>query len=623
MNQTKEKLFSQFPEISTQEWMQKIEADLKGAPFDKKLVWRTNEGFNVNPFYRAEDIAHLKTTDALPGEFPYVRGTKVCNSWYVRQDINVTNAEEANAKMKELLGKGITSFGLKVSKEMASKQHLTTLLDGIDVEKVELNYLSCRTRIVAVAKIIVEIYREKGVDLAACPGSFHFDVFKKQLSKGVVTDEWIMIGKELLCSAYELKKFTVLDVAGISLANAGAFVYQELGFALSAATTILDTFVAEGCGSAAEIAPRIRFDMGVGTNYFMELAKFRALRWLWAEIVGTHGEDCKGDAAKAVVHAETSSWNMSIYDAYVNMLRTQTEAMSATLAGVHSLTVLPFDAVYKESDEFSERIARNQQLLLKEECHFDRVVDPGAGSYYIEHLTSAIAEQAWKLFLHVEEDLGGFAKAANEGAIQAAVNESNQKRHKDVATRRESLLGTNIFPNFSEMAKDKITKPDAVACGCEKHATITALDYRRGGSDFELLRLATEEAPKRPLVFMLTIGNLAMRLARSQFSSNFFAVAGYEVKDNLGFNTVQEGVDAAMAAMADVIVLCSSDDEYAEYAPQAYEAIAGRVPFVVAGAPACMEELKEKGIEHFIHVKVNVLETLQGFHKLLGIQEKK
>ena len=326
--------------------------------------------------------------------------------------------------------------------------------------------------------------------------------------------------------------------------------------------------------------------------------------------------DC---ACKMLAHAQTSAWNMTIFDAHVNLLRTQTEAMSAAIAGVDSITVRPFDQTYQASDDFSERIARNQQLLLKEESHFDKVVDPSAGSYYVEVLTNSVADVAWKLFLDVEEK-GGFAALANAGEIQKSVNASNEARHKNVATRREVLLGSNQYPNFTEVAAEKIQESASCCCGghCGE-ATITALDFSRGASEFEALRLATEKSGKTPKVFMLTIGNLAMRLARSQFSANFFACAGYKIIDNLGFETVEAGVEAAVKAGAEIVVLCSSDDEYATFAPEAYKALAGRAEFVVAGAPACMEDLKAVGIEQFVNVKSNVLETLKAFNAKLGI----
>jgi methylmalonyl-CoA mutase len=215
----------------------------------------------------------------------------------------------------------------------------------------------------------------------------------------------------------------------------------------------------------------------------------------------------------------------------------------------------------------------------------------------------------------------------NEGEIQAAVNASSVKRHQDMARRKEILLGTNQFPNFNEFAAEKIENGGcccakkegaAASCGCASEGDAAkALRSERQASDFEALRLATEHAANRPKVFMLTIGNLAMRLARAQFSSNFFGCAGYEIIDNIGFKTVQEGLDAAMEKNADIVVLCSSDDEYAQFAPEAFKLLEGRAEFVVAGAPACTDELKALGIENFIHVRSNVLETLQQFNQRL------
>jgi methylmalonyl-CoA mutase len=354
--------------------------------------------------------------------------------------------------------------------------------------------------------------------------------------------------------------------------------------------------------------------MGVSSNFFMELAKFRAARMLWAQIVEQYKPTCPC-AAKMLCHASTSEFNQTIFDAHVNLLRSQTETMSAALACVDSITVTPFDTPYKTPDAFSERIARNQQFLLKEESHLDKVVDPAGGSYYVETLTVSIANEAWKLFLDVVEN-GGFFAQCNEGKVQASVNESCAKRHTDVARRKEVLLGTNQYPNVNENTNGKIEKTGECKCSCGEQGE-GGLSTKRAASDFEALRLATEAASNRPKVFMLTIGNLAMRLARAQFSTNFFGCAGYEIIDNLGFNTVEEGVDAALAKGADVVVLCSSDDEYAELAPAAFKYLNGRAQFVVAGAPACTDDLKAVGINDFINVRSNVLETLKDFNNRL------
>ena len=620
MKEKREKLFSEFPPVSNEEWMEVVTRDLKGAPFEKKLVWRTKEGFNVQPFYRAEDIEHLPTKDVLPGQFPYVRGTKADNNWLVRQDIAVQgDIKQLNTNIKCVMERGANSLGLHFVDECVNAATIQEMLAGIDLDKLEINLYARRDLTVQHIEATKEALKALGADLGKVRGSFGFNPFRHTLGAGVRWSEWVETSVEVLKAAEPLTQFTCLSFQSVDLVNAGAYIYQEIGYALAAGADMLAKVSEKSGKSISEVAERIRFEMGIGSNYFMEIAKFRAIRWLWALIVRSNDEKASDRATKAVVHAETSRWNKTIYDAYVNLLRSMTETMSATIAGVHSVTVNPFDKHYNpKGSDFSRRIARNQQLLLKEESHFDKVVDPAGGSYYIEHLTQAIAEQGWKLFLEVEEQ-GGFAKLANEGKVQEAVNASNEARHKAVATRRENLLGTNIFPNFTETATEETR---AIDNSKVEGKEITALDKRRGASDFEELRLATEASGKTPKVFMLTIGNLAMRLARSQFSSNFFGVAGYKLIDNLGFETVQEGVDAARKAGADIVVLCSSDDEYAEYGPQALEALKGEMPLVIAGAPACMEELQAKGIEHFVHVKANVLETMQKFNELMGIKPR-
>ncbi|MDL2230495.1 methylmalonyl-CoA mutase family protein, partial [Alistipes sp. OttesenSCG-928-L06] len=257
---------------------------------------------------------------------------------------------------------------------------------------------------------------------------------------------------------------------------------------------------------------------------------------------------------------------------------------------------------------------------LKEESHFDQVVDPAGGSYYIENLTASIAEQAWKLFLEVEEK-GGYVEAFKAGWIQEQIKKSADAKRKNIATRREILLGTNQYPNFSEKAGENIYP---VTVGVNEGVSGSEgdtfkLNPFRGGMEFEQLRLAVDRSGKNPTAFMLTVGNLAMARARAQFAGNFFGCAGIEPVDNIRFNSVQEGVDAALKAKADIVVLCSSDDEYAEFAPEAYKALAGKAIFVVAGAPACQAELEAAGVKNFISVRSNVLETLEGYAKELGI----
>lgn len=614
MAEKKEKLFDMFQGCSYDEWRAKVEADLKGADFNKKLVWRTNEGFNVEPVYRAENIADFKTLDSLPGEYPYVRGTRDNNDWLIRQEVLADTVADANAVAKEIITKGVTSLGFNL--QMKEAAEISALLDGIDVEKYEINFKTCPRHAVELAKALVDYLKANGLT-EKFHGSIDFNPMRRALKHGTEFPGDIKaIALELLEVVKDVPALRVLAVDSFMFCNAGAYIFQELGYALAWGAEWM-TMLTEAGVSADEVARRIKFNMGVSSNYFMELAKFRSARMVWAQIVEQYAPKSK-DACKMHVHAVTSRFNQTIYDAHVNLLRSQTETMSAALAGVDSITTTPFDVPYKKPDAFSERIARNQQFLLKEESHLDKVVDPAGGSYYIETLTVSLAKEAWKLFLEVEEK-GGFLACINDGSIQKAINETAAKRHVDVARRKEILLGTNQYPNINEKAAGKI-ECEGDSCGCHHGSSEeegNGLSMKRAASDFEALRLATEAASNRPKVFMLTIGNLAMRLARAQFSTNFFGCAGYEIIDNLGFETVQQGVDAALEKGADVIVLCSSDDEYATLAPEAFKYLDGRAMFVVAGAPACMEDLQKEGITDFIHVRCNVLDTLKAFNAKL------
>lgn len=617
MDNNSKKLFQEFVAPTTQEWLDKIQVDLKGADFQKRMVWRTNEGFNVQPFYRREDVEKLQTPDSLPGEFPFVRGNKkLDNEWYVRQNITANSAAEANAKALDVLNKGVTSLGFAIPKTELSEEYVDTLLNNIVCDCVELNFVTCKRCSLKLAEILVAYFDKKGYNKDNIVASIDWDPIEKTVMKGKDVDFLWEYAPKLIETVKDYPNFRVISVNSVSLNNSGAYIVQELGYSLAWGAEYIQQLVDAGVEPTLA-AKKIKFNMGISENYFMEIAKFRAARMLWAEIVKQYEPKCDC-ACKMIVNAETSSYNMTVFDAYVNMLRTQTESMSAALAGVHSIVVTPFDAAYETPNEFSERIARNQQLLLKEECHFSTVVDPSAGSYYIEELTSSLAKEAWKIFLAIEEQ-GGFMAAAKAGVIQDDINATNEKRHLHAAQRKEFILGTNQFPNFIENSEGKMNEAACCNCGCDETAAYKSVCASRLAADFEALRLATEKAEKQPVAFMLTIGNLVWRQARAQFSTNFLACAGYKVIDNLGFNTVEEGVDAAMAAGADIIVICSSDEEYAEYAVPAYKYLDNKAIFVVAGAPACADELKAAGIENFIHVKVNQLDTLKAFNAKLGI----
>ena len=613
----KERLFSEFSPVSSENWKNKIVEDLKGADYDKKMIWRTGEGFNVNPFYRKEDLPEGCGT-AAPGEFPYTRGNSCCNNWLIRQSINIADAAEANAKARKMIEDGVTSIAFKVRGKLVTPEYIPALLDGIDAEKVELCFNVCVNKTMVFAAMLVDYYKERGFDLEKVRGTIEYDPIGKELLTGKVIENYADIIKGLVSTLEELPRYRCVAVNSVRLNDAGAYITQELAYALAWGNEYMQAMTEAGI-PAGKAAKSIRFNMGISSNFFMEIAKFRAARTLWAKIVEQYEPECRC-ACKMIIHAETSKFNLTLFDPYVNMLRTQTEAMSAAIAGVEAITVTPYDSVYETPTEFAERIAKNQQLILKHESHLDKVADPAGGSYYIESLTASIATEAWRQFLAIEE-AGGFHKAVKEGRIKAEVEGAGDNRRTALAKRKEILLGTNQYPNFSETSDGRRPVGKCCNCGCHSQENeAMTLTAKRLGEEFEQLRLATEESGRRPKAFMLTIGNLAMRQARAQFSCNFLATAGYEVIDNLGFKSVEEGVEAALKANADIVVICSSDDEYAEYAIHAYNAVKDKAIFIVAGAPACSEELQKAGIDNFIHVRVNVLETLKALNAKLGIK---
>ncbi len=614
------KLFSEFPPVSTEKWEEAIIKDLKGADYDKKLVWHTIEGFNVKPYYRAEDLEGLEYLDTNPGQQPYTRGKQTGgNVWEVRQDIHVADPVEANRIALDAVERGATSLGL-CAKQIATVDDMAALLKGIYINAVSINFM-CSHNYLSVLRLYVDYAKREGYNAAELRGSCDFDMFRYALTHGRFhrgEEGDLQMAKELVEYAHrELPKFRVLTVGSNLLHNAGSNIVQELGFGLAAANELVARLTDLGC-KMEHVGRSIVLSVGVGSTYFMEIAKIRAARLLWSKIVDQYKPECECPY-KLFINATTSRWNQSVYDPYVNMLRSTTEAMSSAIAGADSISVLPFDNAYKEADDFGYRIARNQQLLLKEESYLDKIVDPAAGSYYIENLTNDIAQGAWKHFLEVEE-AGGYCKALRSGLVQDAVEATARKRDLDIATRRTTILGTNQYPNLLEKMGDKMEKAGSCHCCCDdKSDEVRTLRPYRGAEAFEQLRLQTERAAHRPRVFLLTYGNLTMRKARAGFATNFFGVAGYEIIDNPGFATPEEGAQAALDSKADVVVLCSSDDEYAELTEPACKLLKGKVKsLVLAGYPKEMvETYKGYGIDEFIHVKTNVLDCLQQFQEKL------
>jgi methylmalonyl-CoA mutase len=434
------RLFDEFSPVSTDEWMARIKTDLKGEDFDKKLVWKTEEGFYLKPFYRQEDITGLPYINTLPGQSPYLRGTSSGgNQWLVRQNIEVEDYKMANGKALDILMKGVDSIGLIIKDpDSINQSSFDTLLDGIHHESIEVNFIS-EGRAKEILDYFVQNLKQLKGRKEKIKGAIEADPLGRLMLRGklcISFEAGLDYLADLTRNSLSLPGFRTIQVNGSWIANAGADIISELAFALSMGNEYMSVLTDRNF-TPDEAASKIRFSFGIGSNYFFEIAKLRAARLLWSVILKTY-KPVNVDCTKMEIHCVTSEWNMTVNDPYVNLLRTQTEAMSAAIGGANSITVEPFDRIFRKPDEFSERIARNQLLLLKEEAYFDKVADPAGGSWYIEKLTSLIAEEAWKLFIEVEEK-GGFVAALKNGFIHDRINKSAQEKPKDIYGHKDKL----------------------------------------------------------------------------------------------------------------------------------------------------------------------------------------
>ena len=625
-NKERPKLFSEFPPVKTEDWEKKIREDLRGTDYDQKLLWRTNDGMVFRPYYRKGDMKGLEYLESFPGQYPFVRGNKVSsNNWEIRQDIPVHSFSAANQKALALLENGITSPGFIMNGNTPeTEKELDELLSGIDLHLIPVHFI-VNSNDHSILHLVSGLVQKKGLNPALVRGSLNLDplgcLFRKGKFYQDKEKDMDNLKKAIHFSLSALPSFKILTVDAGIFHNAGASIIQELAFALAAGTEYLSILTAYGL-TVDEIVPHIQFHFSAGTEYFPEIAKLRAARLLWSVITDTFGLRNTGEGAM-YIHSSTSERTTTIYDPYNNMLRAATGTMSAIIGGADSIYVTPFDQAAGSPGEFSERLARNTQIILKEEAYLNKVTDPGAGSYYIEKLTDTIAEHTWKLFRGIEENRG-ILNAFKAGIVQESIENHAGKRFTNIAQRNEIMLGINLFPDLNERASWKanlIKETDHT--NPQKGLFARPLKKIRFASQLENLRLKTEKAEKRPVVFLLTFGDSFMRRTRAGFSAGFFACGGFSVIVNTGFNNIEEGIREASERSADIVVLCSSDEENTTAGPLAAEKLKGKAILVIAGYPAeNIESLKNAGIEHFIHSKSNVVEELQKFQELLKMNNE-
>lgn len=666
---TTQSLFEEFPPISTEEWEKVIKRDLKGADYKEKLRWQTSEGIEPLPFYRRQDLSDVDRTDPIPKKYTH----RNANHWEVRTPVMANNITEANQKSRSILQRGAQALSFKLSVRRTEgalggdisglpiqNQHdFSALLDEVSLEETPLHFDASMASAALLAMLWDET-QNQNLDPKQVWATFSYDPFIYLLEHGQYPKDREVISQDIQqlaqFSSDQLPSVRPLAVDARFYHNSGATIVQELAYAMASASEYL-ALLTDTNLPLNEAANTLNFNFSVGSNYFLEIAKFRAARLLWKNLIGAYGGDA--DQQQAYIHGETSRWNKTLYDPYTNMLRTSTEGMSAAIAGCDSLTILPFDEHFRQPDDFSQRIARNQQLILREESYLDKVEDPAAGSYYIEQLTNQIAEQAWKIFQEIENE-GGLFEAIENGTVQSAIQHSQQERNQAIAERGRTFVGTNQYTNADDNMRDEMNETEqTVALHKSEELSINSdgehlveyladafsqqaniadvidelFDYARqkyrtvapyrGPQAFEELRLATEKHESTPKVLNLPLGNKSWRKGRATFSANFFGCAGYDIEDPIGFGDVDEAVKTITDQQPDIAVICSSDKEYKELVPAITDAVSkleNQPVLVLAGYPnKDIETYKEAGVDEFIYSKCDVLKTLQRFQNKLGI----
>jgi methylmalonyl-CoA mutase len=584
---TKEqKLFSDFNPITAAEWELKAKKDLRETPLES-LNWHTYEGIDIKPYYAKEDIANLPFTDQKPGQFPYVRGRKTSdNSWQNIQEIKVSdNGRDAINKAADALTRGANGIHFVI------QQHdtfdIAYLADTIDLNQNSIGYTLTEQPQVFLHRLFSEL-KSRQISPANLQGFLNFDPITV---KNNLTAEESKAIIEILDLTKDSPAFYGITVNGTNFSSIGATLTQEVAYTLGAAVEYINNLTEAGASIDAVLG-NMQLHMASGTNYFFEIAKLRALRLLWAAVVEAY--QAKPELAASLrIHSSTSSWYQTTLDPYVNMLRTTTEAMSAVNAGCDSLTVTPFDNTYKASDEFSERIARNVSIILKEEAYLDKAIDPAAGSYYLESLTDELAHKAWRLFKDVEER-GGFAAAYKSGFILGSITEISRQKFRNVATGREVLVGTNKYPNPKEV----------IHYDPEELIQSQTFDSTRAAYPTEVMRMAAElhlrKLQRRPKAIIAVIGTATKRHVNATFAQEFFSCAGFET-GILQFESVAEADSELLNTTAEVMVISSSEEAYIrEFGPRIRNHHA-KPTLILADDPQHMkDEMMANGYDDFI-----------------------
>jgi len=594
-----------FPLPSYEDWLAEADKLLKGAPFDKVLKTQTPEGITLNPIYTAADIAKLDHIKNPPGFAPFTRGANHYNpGWRIQQEVATSRD----------LSEGINSIRMPVDWDLDYETFSEIFEKLLKTGEKRLYYDIETTVDPAEAMQYLDIFFSdteiKGQRLI---GSLCFNVFKRILKRGY--DKIDLEDSLRAISEVKLRKNLLVDTSIYN--ECGASAVDEIG--LMAATMVFFFQEMQRFGyKTMDTIFRFTFKFAVGSQLFMEIAKLRAARFIFTKVIEAYGIDfilpdiSIHGIQPMPIAAVTSNYTKTFYDPWVNILRTSTEAFAAVIGGCDSLIVTPYDCIVTHLDDFANRIAKNQQLILREEAHLHYVQDAAGGSYYVEALTNEIAKKGWEFFLEIEKE-GGIIKALLSGMIGDKIQKSHEFRLNNAETRKDAIIGTSTFPNLSEKRPSKRSEYRQ-----NKH-----IPRRRLAETFENIRLQVEAIKPRPQVMIANIGNALKNKPRIDFCVGYFEPAGFAVISGEGFDTVDLAVKAALQSEAQIIVLCSTDDAYPSIVPEFAKKLRAKDKqkvLVLAGYPKeHIEAFSKAGIEFYVYMRQNVVQNITAILKRMGV----
>lgn len=678
-----ERLLSEFPEHTYEQWHAAAEALLKGAPFEKRLVSQTYEDITVQPIYRREDITGLEHLKHLPGTASLVRGSHaegfLKSGWEVSQELKAPTPDVLNGIIHEGLNGGQSELNVVVGcgqpvcchggVAIHTAEDVKTALSGVAVDAVS-TYWQCGPSCVPVAALFIAAAEQLGVPAEKLRGGFENDPLGQLVSHGALRQSLKARFDHMAAltdyAAKHAPQLRTITVKGDVYHNAGATATQELGYIVATLVSYIEEMKARGL-SPETVLPHIRISLAVGSDYFMEIAKIRAARWLWSKVAAAYGVE----NAPVHIHANTSRWNKTTYDAHTNMLRVTSEAFAAVVAGVDSLHIGPYDEIAGHTDEFSRRIARNLHTILREECGLDRVIDPAGGSTYIEWLTDQIAAKSWAIIQDIEKQ-GGMIAALESGSVQQAVEAVCKAKFKSIRIRKDKIVGSNMYPDLKgrklevlapeckagqpipgaeppqpvdvtptadasmveqavAAAKSGASKASiAMAIGLpngEDTPTVNSLPTHRASEEYEALRDASAafaaKTGNAPAILQLNMGPSRKYRLRADWTAAFFEAAGFTVDGARDFLTQEEALKALAESRTAIAVITSDDATYLETVAPLATAVKAAKPeltLLVAGAPGDNEAAwRVAGVDDFVNVRSNNYELNEQLLKKAGV----